>query len=210
MRIDSVLPVYSEVVPLETDYRQNTYSVQLEYPEYAPLSKREAEVALRYDSVIGEQIRVESSVGVLRKQGMLDLSFVPIVKQGGVYKKLLSARIVIKPTALKLARRAASSAGGRYAAHSVLSEGRWVKIGIQEDGMYRLTRQALQRMGFRKPENVCLFGYGGHRQSELIDADADYDDLEEVPLYYSSAQDAWLFWGNGLLYWDGNTRVKNH
>lgn len=210
LRIDSVLPVYSEVVPLETDYRQNTYSVQLEYPEYAPLSKREAEVALRYDSVIGEQIRVESSVGVLRKQGMLDLSFVPIVKQGGVYKKLLSARIVIKPTARKLARRAASSAGGRYAAHSVLSEGRWVKIGIQEDGMYRLTRQALQRMGFRKPENVCLFGYGGHRQSELIDADADYDDLEEVPLYYSSAQDAWLFWGNGLLYWDGNTRVKNH
>ena len=37
-----------------------------------------------------------------------------------------------------------------------------------------------------------------------------YDDLEEVPLYYSSVQDAWLFWGNGLLYWDGNTRVKNH
>ena len=69
LRIDSVLPVYSEVVPLETDYRQNTYSVQLEYPEYAPLNRHEAEVVYRYDSLIGDQIRVESSVGVLRKQG---------------------------------------------------------------------------------------------------------------------------------------------
>jgi hypothetical protein len=210
LRIDSVLPVYSEVVPLETDYRQNTYSVQLEYPEYAPLNRHEAEVVHRYDSLIGEQIRVESSVGVLRKQGVVDLSFVPIVRQDGVYKKLLSARIVIKPTPKKQVRRAASSSAERYAAHSVLAKGRWVKIGIQTDGMYRLTRQALQKMGFLKPENVRLYGYGGHRQSELIDADNDYDDLEEVPLYYSSVQDAWLFWGNGLLYWDGNTRVKNH
>ncbi|MBQ7181370.1 MAG: type IX secretion system sortase PorU [Bacteroidaceae bacterium] len=210
LRIDSVLPVYSEVVPLETDYRLNTYSVQLEYPEYAPLSRHEAEVVQRYDSLVGERIRVECSVGVLRKQGVLDLSFVPIVRQGGGYKKLLSARIVIKPTARRGARRAASPAAGRYAAHSVLSGGRWVKIGIREDGMYRLTRQALRGMGFGNPENVCLYGYGGHRQGELIDADADYDDLEEVPLYYSSAQDAWLFWGNGLLCWDGNTRVRNH
>ena len=205
-----MLPVYSEVVPLETDYRQNTYRVRLEYPEYAPLNRQETEVVQRYDSLIGEQICVESNMGVLRKQGMIDLSFVPIVRQDGIYKKLLSARIVIEPTALRQARRAASSVGERYVAHSVLAEGRWVKIGIQADGMYRLTRQALQKMGFRKPENVRLYGYGGHRQSELIDADTDYDDLEEVPLYYSSAQDAWLFWGNGLLYWNGNTRVKNH
>ena len=43
MHIDSVLPVYSEVVPLESDWRSNSYSVQLEFPEYAPLSRAEAE-----------------------------------------------------------------------------------------------------------------------------------------------------------------------
>ena len=42
MHIDSVLPVYSEVVPLESDWRSNSYSVQLEFPEYAPLSRAEA------------------------------------------------------------------------------------------------------------------------------------------------------------------------
>ena len=31
LKIDSVLPVYTEVVPLETDYRNFTYTVELEY-----------------------------------------------------------------------------------------------------------------------------------------------------------------------------------
>ena len=210
MRIDSGLPVYSEVVPLETDYRQNTYAVKLEYPEYGPLSKKEMEIVQRFDSLIGERIEVQSSVGVQRKQGVMDLSFVPIIRRDGTYMKLLSARIVIEPTLMRRTARAASEAGQRYAAHSVLAEGKWVKIGIETDGIYRLTRQALQKMGFRSPENVHLYGYGGHRQDELINADVDYDDLEEVPLYYSSGQDAWLFWGNGLLHWNGNTRVTNH
>ena len=34
LQIDSVLPVYTEVVPLETDYRTHTYTVSLLYPEY--------------------------------------------------------------------------------------------------------------------------------------------------------------------------------
>ncbi|MBQ5871354.1 MAG: hypothetical protein IIW69_02945 [Bacteroidaceae bacterium] len=32
MKIDSVLPVYTEVVPLNTDYRLHSYSVALLYP----------------------------------------------------------------------------------------------------------------------------------------------------------------------------------
>ncbi|MCR4922245.1 MAG: type IX secretion system sortase PorU [Bacteroidaceae bacterium] len=212
LRIDSVLPVYSEVVPLESDWRLYDYTVQIEYPEYAPLSKSEAEVAARFDSLIGPQIDVESHVGVLRGKGMLDLTFVPIVRRGGQYEKLLSGRIMITPVARSVPhrRRVASTPAERYAQHSALAAGRWVKIGVTTDGMYQLTRQALRKMGFTKPEKVKLYGYGGHRQSEVIDADTDYDDLEEVPLYYSTKLDAWLFWGNGLVHWTGNTRILNH
>ena len=38
LRIDSVLPVYTEVVPLESDYRLHDYTVNVEYPEWAPLT----------------------------------------------------------------------------------------------------------------------------------------------------------------------------
>ena len=34
MRIDSLLPVYTEVIPLETDYRSHTYTVGVSYPEW--------------------------------------------------------------------------------------------------------------------------------------------------------------------------------
>ena len=62
-------------------------------------------------------------------------------------------------------------------------------------------------MGFSKPENVRLYGYGGHRIDETLKN--VYEDLEEVPLYYNATHDNWLFWANGLLYWDGNERVFN-
>ena len=58
-----------------------------------------------------------------------------------------------------------------------------MKIGITEDGVYRLTAADLKRMGFNDPSRVKLYGYGGHVQDEVIDADTDFDDLEEVPLY---------------------------
>jgi hypothetical protein len=63
-------------------------------------------------------------------------------------------------------------------------------------------------MGFKNPDNVHLYGYGGHQQHEVIDADHDFDDLEEVPLY-KAPDGSLLFWGNGLLRWEGTNRVFN-
>ena len=208
LKIDSVLPVYTEVVPLQTDYSYYTYSVGIEYPEYAPLTPQETEVVLKYDSLITESINVDSYVGVSRGEGLLDISFVPIIRRGNAYLKLISAQIVITSTPNRQVRRALSTAN-RYAAHSKLQNGRWVKISITSDGMYRLTRSALKNMGFSNPSKVHLYGYGGHLQNELLFTGEEYDDMVEVPLYYSQKQDAWLFWGNGLMYWNGNERVTN-
>ena len=208
LKIDSVLPVYTEVVPLQADYSSYSYSVGIEYPEYAPLTTQETEVILKYDSLIRESINVETYVGVSRGDGMLDIAFVPIIRRGSTYLKLISAQIVITSTPKRQVRRASSKAE-RYAAHSKLQSGRWVKISITSDGMYRLTRSALKNMGFSNPSKVHLYGYGGHLQNEVLFTGYEYDDMVEVPLYYSQKQDAWLFWGNGLLSWNGDTRVTN-
>ena len=42
---DTLCPVYSEVVPLETDYRHNSYRVSLEYPAWETLSAKELALA---------------------------------------------------------------------------------------------------------------------------------------------------------------------
>ena len=75
--------------------------------------------------------------------------------------------------------------------------------------MYRLTRSALKNMGFSNPAKVHLYGYGGHLQDEVLFTGEEYDDMVEVPLYYSSKLDAWLFWGNGLTFYKGDERVTN-
>ena len=219
LRIDSVLPVYTEVVPLETDYRLFDYTVGIEFPEWAPLTKAEAQKVERIGQPIGEELQIHSSVSVSRKQGMLDIAFVPIVKRVGKYMKLISASITITaspPAPLQRARGVNTfsktnlqpSKTKGYAQRSVLAEGKWVKIGITEDGMYRLTRSALKKMGFANPDNVRLYGHGGHMLNEVSNPEEEYDDLEEVPLY-KVGNDTWLFWGNGLVYWKGDTRVFN-
>ena len=214
LRIDSVLPVYTEVVPLETDYRLHDYTVNVEYPEWAPLTKSEAQKVELIGLPIGEELQVQSHVSVSRKQGMLDIAFVPLVKRNGRYLKLVSASISIsvepKVEKLRIKREKLriGDAGERYAKQSVLAEGKWVKISITDDGMYRLTRSALKKMGFSNPDNVRLYGYGGHRLAEVSNPDTEFDDLEEVPLYKADSN-TWLFWGNGLLYWQGDTRIFN-
>ena len=210
LKIDSVLPVYTEVVPLESDYTTHTYTVSILYPEYAPLSSKEALVAEQFDSLLSETIAVETFVGIERGRGLLDISFIPIRRQGDRYEKLVSAQIVINATpSARLNARPMKAAAERYAATSRLASGKWVKVSIQEDGLYQFSRATLKKMGFTNPDNVHLYGYGGHLLPELIRQGTHHDDMVEVPLYYNSQTDSWIFWGNGLVYWSGDTRVSN-
>lgn len=196
------LPFYhTQVLPLQSSESSDHYTVRLLYPDYLPLNAEESRCVEHWGMDIPEQIQVDCHVAVSRKQPMLDVSFLPFVKRDGKYWKLNSYKISIEHTTPK------KRTGGqpvrtplqRYAENSVLASGRWVKIAIAKDGVYRLTPSDLARMGFRDVSRVKLYGYGGHVQSEMLDADVDFDDLEEVPLYRDSK--GLLFYGNGLVAW---------
>lgn len=209
LRSDSLLPVYREVVPLESDYRAYDYRVQVLFPEWGNLSASELAVVQRFADEVADTLRIETHVGVSRKVGMLDIAFCPVVRHGNVYRKLLSAKIVISPVAKKksVRRMAAVKSAERYTRQSKLSTGRWVKISVSQDGIYSLGRSALIRMGFSNPDKVHLYGYGGYRLSEVSNPADEFDDLQEVPFYKRGSD--FLFWANGLVYWEGNTRVFN-
>ena len=213
LRIDSVLPTYNEVVPLESDCSRYDYSVRIAYPEWAPLTADESRVAAARPHLVADTLRVETYVGVSRRQGYLDVSFTPIVRRGGSYLKLLSFKMEITAhpkaaTARRTPRRAAGEGAARYAASSVLAQGRWVKVTLTSDGIYRLTNEALRtQMGFTNTANIHVYGYGGHRLPETLTG-AEWDDLEEVPLL--PVADGYLFFANGLDDTDGGTHVINH
>lgn len=215
LRIDSVVPSYHEVVPLETDYRLFDYTVAVRYPEWAPLTKQETE---RLSAIpgsteqIADTLTIHSYVGISRGEGLLDISFVPIVRRAEGYYKLLSGKVEIVPTVKashsRLLKAKAPAAANRWATQSVLADGRWVKISVESDGVYHLTHAAISEMGFGNPANVRVYGYGGHLQKELIDADTDFDDLEEVSLW--PVADGYLFYANGLETFRDGRHIPNH
>lgn len=205
---DTLCPVYSEVVPLESDYRQNEYNIILEYPTWAELNTAEFSLAEKYKHEIEDSIVISQYVSVNRGEGLLNYSFVPIIRNSGKFLKLISAKIVITPVLRPANSRSSKRYQDRYVSNSVLASGTWKKIHITKDGMYRLTPSFLAEMGFSDPSKVHLYGYGGHQHPDVIDPDNDFDDLEEVPLYEVGNGDL-IFWGNGLLYWDGVNRIFN-
>ncbi|MCD8270950.1 MAG: hypothetical protein LUD46_22705 [Parabacteroides sp.] len=79
-----------------------------------------------------------------------------------------------------------------------MSEGNWVKIQIEKDGIYKLTYSELKKMGFVDPSKVAVFGYGGWPLEE--DFTLPYvDDLPAVPVLRKD--DYILFYGRGTTKW---------
>ena len=98
-----------------------------------------------------------------------------------------------------------------YANHSVLSTGKWFKVGIAETGMQKLTYSDLSSLGMEvdrlNPRNIRIYHNGGGTLSEL-NADPRIDDLMEIPvLVYGESDgkfdrdDYILFYAQGPVTW---------
>ena len=94
----------------------------------------------------------------------------------------------------------------RYASESVLNSGKWVKIQVAEDGIYKLTAADLKKMGFANLDKVAVYGYGGWPLDE--DFSTTYiDDVPEVAVWRSA--DYLLFYGKGPRKWEYSSSDKS-
>ncbi len=113
---------------------------------------------------------------------------------------------LLPPTAVR-----AQQAASRYASHSVLANGRWVKVSVSSSGIYQLTDKLLRSAGFSDPSRVKVYGYGGALQPEQLTADylTATDDLHEVATH-RTADGRCLFLATGPVTWDNNhQRIRN-
>ena len=202
LRIDSLLPVYTYQKQLGSHYADSVWHVSIEYPLFIDMSPADVE---RYRQISGEPLpawpEVSQSVEVARKQGVLEVSFVPLVFRNGKYQKLVFFKLNV--TATPVARtRGTRSAKDRYADHSVLQSGTWAKISVPKTGFYQLTDALIKKAGFSDPSKVRLYGYGGALQPEKLTGDylAETDDLEEVPTCVIDGRR--LFYGVGPVNWE--------
>ncbi len=156
---------------------------------------------------IPEEVIPEVYYGISRRRGVLDVSFCPIVRSGGKYRRLVSCKITLSAVSQAVRAKALTGriASERWATQSVLASGRWVKIRVSSEGIYELSASTLSRMGFSDISRVKLYGYGGRVQQEnwtFTGSDRVPDDLNEVPLY--RREGSVLFFAEGTVRWTWN------
>lgn len=86
-----------------------------------------------------------------------------------------------------------------YAEKSVLADGKWVKISVEESGLHIISNSTLRSWGFSDPARVRVYGYGGRRIAESLSAGNYTDDLppvlsEATPsglVFYAAGPDEW-------------------
>ncbi|NQX90839.1 MAG: hypothetical protein HRT74_01620, partial [Flavobacteriales bacterium] len=124
----------------------------------------------------------------------------------GTYQKLVSARVVVNGSFNSASRDI------DWVENSVLAEGEWYKIGIAEDGVYRISRSFLQSLGVDvstvNPQNINIYGNGGE-MLPFNNQDFRYNDLQKNSIFVQGegdgsfdSNDYILFYGKGSTGWD--------
>ena len=217
MRIDSTLPRFTYTVALPTNYADSVYTPTILYPEFVDMAQSDIEAYHRLSSeplpplpAIGQQVVMS------RRRPSLQLTFSPLVYRNGRYQILASfmLRVDAKAAAAPARQMAkanilqASSATDRYAAHSVLASGRWVKIRVPASGIYQLSSSLVRQAGFSDINKVKIYGYGGNLQDEVLNGNTlkALDDLPEVEQCIVGGKH--LFYAKGPVSWSSNTAAR--
>lgn len=89
--------------------------------------------------------------------------------------------------------------------NSVLSDGHWVKIAVENDDIYKISFEQLIEYGFTNPANIRIFGncFG---QLSYMNSDSRPVDLQELPVFFFN--ESVYFFGKGPNYWSFNENLN--
>lgn len=203
---DTVAPVYTHSIDLGYNHMGCNYNATIEYPELKFLTEEEiTRFRLPHKGGLSEWPDIDIYKGVSAKRGQLDVSFIPIIWRDGKYMRIESFTLKVDTIHLTSSRSSLFPERShnirmlqREVPNSVLSQGRWVKLRVADNGIHMLTHGHLKDMGFNDPAKVRLYGYGGYPLSET-DTESWIDDLCEVPLWRGEKH--MLFYAYGTTQW---------
>lgn len=222
------LPLYSETFRPAADILRP----ELRFPVWEEIKGKDLQAYKSLLDKFPDSLELHINKGIQRKEAVWDLYFYPFLHKNGRYYRLLSFEwaYIREATAGLLnedgqedtphfvsslqEQPGAESPGQRYAENSRLSSGKFIKISVENTGIYKLSFDDLRKMGI-DPAKVQLYGYGGQLLPE--DFTQPYiDDLPELSFYIDKEQGYLLFYGLGPLSWNYEaskglfTRLNNH
>lgn len=117
-------------------------------------------------------------------------------------KRIISLRAGAALLTAAAAQTAFSGHGMTFTATSPLSEGNWVKVGVNGGGVCRISYDELRDMGFGNPESVAVFGRG----ADMFDG--DFKDAEGNDIYSDRLPAVSTMHHNNAIYFYSRGPVK--
>ncbi len=204
---DSLPPCYTNAYDLGYDYQNKNCTFNMEYPEYQTATEEEIRrYGVDVDALTAD-FPVTLHKTVSKKRGAFQVSVYPFAIRDNQVVKLMSLHPVVRITQTHAPTLRMDGNTSRYADHSVLAKGKWVKMYVDEAGVYQLTPQVLSSAGFSNPSKVKVYGYGGEviQEGEI---EKVQDDLNEVPTY-RKGDGTILFYARGTLKWKWNSKTRS-
>ncbi len=206
------IPTYFEKINLPRNV--NNIDVVLKNLVFETLTESDL---IKNKELIDAEIKIKSAIGYEKKAPFGTISFIPIRKNSlsGNYEKLISFEIDIKMGAVFEKKTSSSK---YYTPSSVLKGSNWYKIGVSEDGIYKLPYSFFTQLGVNPstidPRNIRIYGNGGG-MLPLKNTDFRYDDLIENAISVVGEGDGKfddtdyvLFYGQDPNRWKYNTSDK--
>jgi len=140
-------------------------------------------------------------------QNYIVLTIEALIKQGNQYKKIVSFDYDYgyKPVLKDGAKGIISTS------NSVLATGEWFKFKIDQNGVYKIDKNFLSRLGVPSsvdPRTIKIYGNGG-KPLPLANSENEYFDLPEIAITVEGENDGQfndsdyiLFYGKGIYGWD--------
>ena len=193
-----LLPHYSENIDLNNIYSPNhIYKVKLEKAQFIAFKSNEIIGVEDINKVLGS-IEIQSYIVFDRGKPYLNVNFIPIRKNESTreLEKLVSFNLIIEKEKISSSKNRKINVTS-----SVLSSGTWKKIRISESGIYKLTFDEIQNMGFSNPQNIRIFGNDAG-WLPMIAGDERPDDLIENDVIIQD--NSVIFFAHGPIRWEFN------
>jgi hypothetical protein len=204
--LNTLIPNYYELIKLENNFESE---VEFQETRYETFINEEIKNIKHLDKITS-QIDITARIVYMRKVPYLLVTFIPLRKNpvNNNLERLVQFSLRITP---KTERKGLESMITRkdYAAHSVLRTGKWFRIRIEEDGIYKLTYEDLIKIGISDPSEVRIYGNGGG-MLPVYNYDKRPDDLLENAIWFENGQDDVFNAGDYILFYGKGPDVWQH
>lgn len=133
------------------------------------------------------------------------ITFNPIIKTTNGYQKVTNIRFELVGSSNNYAAKSFNIS------NSVLSQGNWFKLKVNDSGIYRLDKNTLTQMGVPTdvdPRTIKVYGYGGD-MLPLANNENLHFDLPELAIQFQGEQDGRLDDGDYALFYAVGTKGWN-